>query len=89
MQNSRNNLFVLCVCFFLQDLPFPSPLESALTMGHLCACSKGLAVHAADLRALGIRVLQWAQSYAQTCTGLKAVRRINEMYDSNSETIGN
>lgn len=67
-----------------KDLPFPSPLESALIIGHLCACSNGLPIYGVDLRDLGIRVLQWAQRFAQTCTDLKAVRRIDRMYNSHS-----
>lgn len=75
-------------CFVFQDLPFPSPLESALTMGNLCAYSEGLPIHAADLCALGINVLLWAQNYAQTSTDLRGVRRINRMYDSRKEVTG-
>lgn len=77
----------LFLFFFLQDLSFPSPLESALIMGHLCACSDGLPIYGVDLRELGIRVVQWAQRFAQTCTDLKAIRRIDRMHNSNSKIM--
>lgn len=56
-------------------------------MGHLCACSDGLPIYGVDLRELGIRVVQWAQRFAQTCTDLKAIRRIDRMHNSNSKIM--
>ena len=70
--------------FFFQNLPFPSPLESALTMGNLCVRPDGLPRRAPDLRTLGMNVLLWVQRYAQTATDLKAVKTLNRIYDSYS-----
>lgn len=50
-------------------------------------CADGLPIHAADLRALGINVILWAQKYAQTSTDLKGVRRLNRMYDLKKEVL--
>ena len=54
-------------------------MESALTMGHFCACSEGLPIPAADLREVGMNVVLWAQNYAQTSTDLKGVRRLTQL----------
>lgn len=71
---------VFFLCPFVQDLPFPSPLESALTMGSLCAYPEGLPVTAADLREVGKSVTLWAQIHAQTSADLKGVRRLTQKY---------
>ena len=71
--------------FVFQNLPFPLPLESALTLGNLCARPGGLALSAPDLRTLGMNALLWAQRYAQTSTDLKGVKTLNRIYGSRKE----
>ncbi|XP_074619191.1 gem-associated protein 5-like isoform X2 [Acropora palmata] len=73
----------------MKDLPFPSPLESALTMGHFCSCTDGLSVSTADLQEFGESVVSWAQSHAQTSTDLKGVLRLQLLYSKDPMTIGN
>lgn len=68
-----------------KNLPFPSPLESALTMGNLCARPGGLPLSAPDLHTLGTNALHWAKLYAQTSTDLKGVKTLNRIYGSRKE----
>lgn len=64
----------------LKDLPFPSPLESALIVGNFCVCANGLPISAADLQEIGMSVVSWAQIHAQTLTDLKGVLRLKHVY---------